>query len=180
MQKGHSIVVSAADEAAWSSDFFDIHMTEGRHNLIAAAENSRANALADQYKESSIDMLASLSVGASNRIIAAMMPVSVSPDHVSDEDREAHVARLSRECDVHLRRLNALTACVTQLVALETVYFARFSAMNDDVYRHESTADLVCVGCELTDHAQAQNRALRVHLMEELAIDNAAAQVTTP
>ena len=174
MQNGHSIVASAADEALWATFFTEFHMTEGRHAQIATAENSKANALAVDYKNSTLDMLSSLIVDASTRIISTMMPVA-SSDHVSDVDRVAHVARLNRDCDAHLRRLNALTACVTQLVALEHAYVERFTVMNEDVYRHESTADSVCVGCEMTEHAQAQNRALHDQLVEGTSTGDAAA-----
>jgi hypothetical protein len=168
MQQGHNIVVTAADEAAWSSLFTDSRMTEGRHPCIASAEGSKANVLAIEFRDLTIDALASIGVETSNRIIATMIPVGGSPDHVCDSNRAAHVARLDRESDAQLRRLNALTACITRLVAVEHAYVTHFNVMNEDVYQHGLTDDPVCAGCELTEEAQSQSRARLEQSMQEL------------
>ena len=84
----------------------------------------------------SLDVLASIGVDAGQRISATLMPVNETPDPVYASDRAAYVARLDRDCDAHLRKLNALSACITQLVALEHVYLERVDAMIESVSQY--------------------------------------------
>jgi hypothetical protein len=142
MQQAHSITPSAADETAWASVYDDDSLkTSGRHPHIATAQNSRASVLAFGFNGLSLDVLATIGVDAGQRISATLMPVNVTPDPIIASDRADHAARLDRDCNAHLRKLNALSACITQLVALEHVYLERVEAMIESVYQHESTSD---------------------------------------
>jgi hypothetical protein len=137
MQQAHSITPSAADKSAWASLYDDDSLkTSGRHPHIATAENSRASVLAADFNGLSLDVLASIGVDAGQRISATLMPVNETPDPVYASDRAAYVARLDRDCDAHLRKLNALSACITQLVALEHVYLERVDAMIESVSQY--------------------------------------------
>jgi hypothetical protein len=180
-QRGHPIVVNPEDEALFAGIRRDPdHHDGGRHPEIAEAQGHGSDALTSQLMHLSEDMLASIGVGAGQRIVADMMPPGLTvpaPRHGLEAfDRTAHVSRLRDSWSDANFKVRRFTANITQLIAVEHVLWERLLVMEEDLNRHESEPDPQCCGCGLTVEALAQKRAKREQAMEGKAPGEGAPQ----
>jgi len=173
-QRDHHIVVNPEDEAFFAGIRRDPdHHDGGRHPEIAEAQGHGSDALTSQLMHLSEDILASIGVGAGQRIVADMMPPGLTvlaPRHGTEAfDRTAHVGRLRDKWADYNSKVRRFTCNITQLIAVESVLWERLLVMEEDLNRHESEPGPQCCGCGLTVEALAQERAKREQAMEEKA-----------
>ena len=168
MQVGHIIPnPTPDDEAAFFERETETHGVDGRHPEIAAPQGNAVIALAKEFSPLSTDVLASIAVGAAQRIIADMLPTAYMPPGPMPVDRAAHVRNLHDRWSALNLKWRALSANITQLVALERVLVDQWLELDDDLEKHEATSDPVCRGCEITAQDYAKAKALREQNMLE-------------
>ena len=142
-----------APEASSASDSVasDPHWVDGRHPIVASEQEDLANVLVRDFLTLSSDVLTSIGVGVGQRVVASLTPSPVtSHKEPIPATRADHVAVVRSQFTAYAFKLESISACITQLLALEHVMSERLNIMEDNLERHEASEDVVCLDCEFT------------------------------
>ena len=140
-------------EASSASDSVasELQWADGRHPVVASEQEDLANMLVRDFITLSSDVLTSIGVGVGQRVVVALTPSPVtSHKEPIPATRAGHVAVVRSQFTAYAFKLESISACITQLIALEHVMSERLLVMEDNLERHEASEDVVCLDCEFT------------------------------